>query len=286
MSGGKRKAQKGDARGGRFFLLPHCLLNSQAFRTASPRAIKVLLALCARHDGFNNGVIGLGFRDLAEWMDCQNHTANNQALGELIARGLVEVECEHPRAQRLSTEYRLTFVPTENGPATNDYLNWKRGDAGTVLKRKIGNFRVATTATESPVRVATTATGEETSRCDNRNGVDEKPPFPSSPPVAITATHIGKPYGGLSKSSLKSPSNAGGPISAAPDPDELRRRVQAILDDAERGSQGQLAAMAAIRPAALSKFLSNSGSLNEQARIRLTCALPKVAARNRERVSA
>lgn len=82
------------------------------------------------------------------------------------------------------------------------------------------------------------------------------------------------------------PLNGRGPISAAPDAEDLRRRVLSVLGDAKRGSQGQLAALASIRPAALSKFLHNSGSLNEQARIRLTCALPKIGARNLERVSA
>jgi hypothetical protein len=274
----KRKTQRGDARGGGFLLLPHCLLNSEAFRTASPRALKVLLALCARHDGFNNGRIGMGRRNLAEWTDCQNHGANSEAIGELVARGIVAVECEHPRAQRMSTEYRLTFMPTENCAATNDYLHWKRGDAGTVQKRNFGNFRVAMTATETSVPVAIAATGEETSRCDYRNGLDAKPPFSKPDPVAIVAPHIGKPYEGLSASPLKSPPNTGGPLSAAPDADELRDRVLAALDRAERGSQGQLAALAAIRPAALSKFLHSSGTLNDSSRIRLTMALPKLAA--------
>lgn len=283
MSGGKRRAQKGDARGGRFFLLPHCVLNSEAFRTASPRAIKVLMALCAKHDGFNNGRICLGFRELAQWTECQNHAAHNEALGELVARGLAAVECEHPKAKRLSTEYRLTFLPTEDRAATNEYLTWKRGDAGTKRKRNKGNFVVAVTATGLAETVATTATGEETSRCEDHNGGHVKLPFSSSPPVAITATHIGNHTGGSSGSRSASLPNT---RSIAPDPNDLRQRIQAVLADAERGSQGQLAAMAAIRPAALSKFLSNSGSLSDQARIRLTCALPKVAARNPERATA
>lgn len=281
-SGGKRKAQTADGRGGKFLVLPHCLLNSEAFRTASPRAIKVLLAICARHDGFNNGRICLGFRDLGAWLDCQNHTANNQVLGELVGRGLLAVECEHPRAQRKATEYRLTFMPTDDGSATNDYLHWKPGDAGTVRKRAIGNFGVAIAATRKAVSLAIAATGEETSRCDDRNGVHAKPPFLEGRPVAIAATHIVKPYGGQSRSHSKSPETTGGPLSAAPDPDELRGRVLSVLDDAERGSQGRLAALASVRPAALSKFLNNSGSLNDASRIRLTMALSKVAAHRLE----
>ena len=278
MKLGKCKTERADARGGRFFLLPHCVLNSEAFRTASPRAIKVLLGICARHTGFNNGKIALGFRDLAEWLNCHNHAANSEAIGELVVRGLLAVECEYPRAQRLSTEYRLTFMPTQDGPATNDYLHWKLGDAGTVQKRRVGNFGVAMTATGKTVTVATVATGEETSRCDYHNGVDANPPFLSDPPVAIVATHIVQPSEGLSQSPSESPSYTGGPLSAAPDAEELRARVLSVLNDLPRGSQGLLAALASIRPAALSKFLNNSGSLNDQSRIRLTLALPRMAA--------
>lgn len=277
MKSGKRKTQRGDARGGRFLLLPYCLLRSEAFRMASPRAIKVLLALCAKHDGFNNGRIGMGFRDLAEWIDCQNHTANSDALGELVARGIVAVECQHPKAQRLSTEYRLTFMSTEDEPATNDYLHWKQGDAGTVRKREVGNFRVAIVATETADPAVMAATGEETSRCDSRNRYNAKPPFLSEAPVAMVATHICKPFGALPKSSCQFPQNIGGPLSAAPDPEGLRARVLSTLDTAARGSQGQLAALAKIRPAALSKFLGGTGSLNDASRIRLTLALPKIA---------
>jgi hypothetical protein len=280
VSGGKRKTEKADSRGGAFFLLPHCVLTSEAFRTAEPRAIKVLLALCSKHNGFNNGAIGLGFRELAEIIDSQNHKANSRALCQLIERGLVELARDYPRGQRLAREYRLTFVPTGATPATNDYLHWKQGDAGSRRQPPgRGNIRVAIASTRTAVSVVTVTTGRETSRCDDRNGVNGKPPILGPSSVVKAATHIGKPFEGLSKSASKYPLNNNGPISAAPNADELRRRVISVLDRAGRGSQGHLAALASVRPAALSKFLHNSGSLNEQARIRLTMALPKVAAR-------
>lgn len=274
---GKRKTEKGDARGGMFFLAPQCLLSSEAFRTASPRAIQVLWALCAKHNGFNNGAIALGCRDLAEWLGCQNHAAHQQALCELQERGLIELTRTYPKGQRLANEYRLTFVSVGDTPATNEYLGWKPGDAGTRRTVRGGNFRVEAIATRSAERVAMTATGEEISRCDDRNACHAKPPNSASLPVAITSTHIGKPFEGLDSSANKSPQNTGGP-PVAPDAETLRSRVLAVLDRAERGSQGQLAALAQVRPAALSKFLHNSGTLNDQARIRLTLALPKIAA--------
>jgi hypothetical protein len=277
---GGRKTEKADARGGGFFLLPHCVLGSEAFRTASPRAVKLLIVLCAKHNGFNNGAIGLGFRELAELMDSRNNAANSRALCQLIERGFVALEVDHPRGKRLAREYRLTFVPTADGAATNDYLAWREGDAGTCRKRSQGNFRVEPTETRSAPRVEDTETGEETSRFDNSNGVHAKLPFLGPSRVSVTSTHIGNHLGGSSSSpvqSSKSPCSVNGPLSAAPDPEELRGRVLAVLGETQRGTQGQLAAIAAIRPAALSKYLSGDGSLNDAARIRLTMALPKVA---------
>jgi hypothetical protein len=273
MSSGKRRTERGDARGGGFFLLPHSLLASKAFRTASPRAVKMLLTICGKHNGFNNGAIGLGFREMAELMSSQNHAANSKALCELIERGLLAVERTYPRGQRRANEYRLTFVATGDVTATNDYLTWKVGDAGT---RNKGNFRASKTSTRSVSRVVKTPTGVETSRCENLNASNAKSPILPRPPVAETTTHIVKPFEESSASPRKSPLKMPGHLSAAPDAEGLRARVLSVVEAAGRGSQGQLAAIAAIRPAALSKFLHNAGSLSNSARIRLTMALPKV----------
>lgn len=278
MSGGKRKAERGDGRGGGFLLLPHCLLASEAFRTASPRAIKVLLALCAKHNGFNNGVIGVGFREMATLVASGNNVANSKALCELMERGLVALARAYPKGQRLANEYRITFINCGAEPATNEYLDWRPGDAGTRAKAQKGNFRASVIETRSPSRVSVASTGEETSRFGSLNANNAKLPISVVSPVSVASTHIVQPLGGSSRSAPQSPRNTGGPLSAAPDPEELRTRALAALDAAGRGSQGQLAALASIRPAALSKFLSSCGSLNDQARIRLTLALPKIVA--------
>ena len=222
----------------------------------------------------------MSFRELAELVDSHNHAANSKAICQLMERGLVALARAYPKGQRLANEYRLTFVQTGGAPATNDYLTWKRGDAGTRRKApgQRGNFRASKTSTRTASRVSKTSTGEETSRFESLNGDDAKPPILAEVPVEDTATHIVNHLKGSPQSVCQSPSSTGGQSSAAPDPDDLRRRVTAILDHAARGSQGQLAALAQIRPAALSKFLNREGSLNEGARIRLTLALPKIVA--------
>jgi hypothetical protein len=277
------KSEKPDARGGNFLLLPLCLVASEAFRTASPRAIKALLVIWQHHNGFNNGRIGVGFRELAEGMDSQYHEGNIKAVGELIARGIVALSADRPKAERQAREYRLTFIPTKGAPATHDYLSWTTGDAGTRVKPRIvaGTRKngLADTATETAQSVAITATGLKKSAADTATGKSENngnPPFPDFASAADTATHIVNQSVPLSRSANRLSGNSGGAISAAPDADEVRRRTVGLVKRLGRGTQGKLAKEARLSAASMSRFLNSNSDLDERARIRLTLALPKV----------
>jgi hypothetical protein len=273
------KSEKPDARGGRFLLLPHCLLTSEAYRTASPRCLKALTVLCLRHTGFNNGRIGLSLRDLARGMDSQNHGANARAVGELIARGILAVERVHPRGSRLANEYRLTFIPSRAGPATHDYLAWQSGDSGSRRKpRPPGKKRPVKLATEGRSSVAETATvakfrvvGLTDEEAENGPSL----PIPTLASFAETAAHIIASGARQEKSDRQLRKIPGGAPSAAPEAEELRERVQATLSELGRGWQGRLAERAAVPAGTLSRFL-RGGPMNHQARIRLSCAIPRI----------
>ena len=131
------RSEKPDGRGGRYRMLPDCLLKSEAYRTTSFREKAALMVLMLRHTGFNNGSIALSADDLAYGLDCQNHAANRSAVAGLISRGIVEMMRDYPRGSRLAREYRLTFVPTQRAPATHEYLAWQTGDAGTRRKNAL-----------------------------------------------------------------------------------------------------------------------------------------------------
>ena len=283
MKRAQRKAEKPDARGGTYLLLPHCLLTSAAFRTASPRAVKVLLAICLKHNGFNNGRIAMSARDLAVAVDCQNHAANGEALAECILRGFLALESDFPKGKRLAREYRITFVPTERASATHDYLSWEVGDAGTRAKVSPprGNKRVVATATVEPVSVVATATVAKqtvvaTSTAETLNG--ENPPILESASVVATATHIVSQSRPSSAIQSKFRPDSGGPLSSAPEAEELRARTKALLSNVGRGWQNKLAAQADIPAGTLSKFLNRGAPLDDRARIRLTCAMPRTEA--------
>ncbi|HEX8443037.1 MAG TPA: hypothetical protein VF631_05255 [Allosphingosinicella sp.] len=286
------KPQKADARGGTYFLLPSCLLKSEAWRTASNRAVKALFVVAGRHTGFNNGKIAVPATALAEGMDCQNHHANSAALAELCARGILEQTSKHARGVRLAREFRLTFIPTETAATTHDYLGWRVGDAGTRGKKRVAttaietSVSVATTAIEAKLSIATTATDEK------RN--DAKQPVLVGSTVATTAMHIGNHLRDARSDRSGSGKNASGHfaksgevISAAPDPDELRERTLALIGKLGRGTQGRLARQSGIPGGTLSRFIHRDGPLSESARIKLTCAFPRteVAALRNERIA-
>src|SRR5688572_10341686 len=95
-------SQSHDGKGGRFVLIPHAVLESPAYRMASLRAKVVLLMLCKRFNGFNNGKIVLSLREITHELGNQNFNAASAALGELVAHGLIELASEYSRGSRLA----------------------------------------------------------------------------------------------------------------------------------------------------------------------------------------
>lgn len=305
----KARSEKADVRGGMYFRLPHCLMDHPAFRTASFRAQTALGVLGRRHNGFNNGRITMSSQELAIGLNCQNHRANSAAMRELMTRGLVELMKDHPRGSRLAREYRLTFVSTMRAgqiqPATNEYLQWREGDAGTVQKRKRPKSRVVMTTKEKGLSSVVIA--EDAKQTDPifspANGSAEREPFVSvEPSIAVITTHIGN-HVGTATADL---ADAGGPdrpkrseptrplgiaedawrlagIRAAENPaapaiEEVRSRTVRFLDGAPRGTQTQLSRETGIPGGTLSLFINHEGPLSPRHRIDLACALARLGA--------
>lgn len=288
MSKPKRASEVPDRRSGGYFLFPWAVMESEAWRAASPLAVKILFALCRRHNGHNNGRITLSQREASAITGCQNFHAIGRAFGELDGLGLAVVAVDHPKRQRLAREYRLTFVPCGSTPATNEYLSWQPGDAGTRKKR------VAPTAAETSLSAEATAArpklSAEATAADGLKSANFSKVSAEDGSTHII-NHPGSPAGPV-KDRVK---NAGGPrkasdsvASAAPSPTELRARAAAHIERFGRGSQSRLAEQSKIPPGTFSRFIHHDGPLNEQARIRLACAFPKTEAAERitERISA
>jgi len=106
------------------------MLDRPAFRALSGNEVKLLLLLCMKHYGLNNGEIACGVREAAEFVGCTPNTAGKCFQG-LQARGFIEATRKGAFSvkDRKATLWRLTFYPSPGGrPATREYARWKAGD--------------------------------------------------------------------------------------------------------------------------------------------------------------
>ena len=90
VSGKRPKAGKNDRQGvkGRFVLLPHAVLDSLAYRTLMPRAVKLLIDIAYQYNGHNNGDLtaAWGFMRNRGW---SSRDTLARAISDLIGAGLV-----------------------------------------------------------------------------------------------------------------------------------------------------------------------------------------------------
>ena len=111
----------------RFVGIEYIILNSPAFGELSGEAIKLLLYVCARHDGENNGTISFSVREAAAKLKCTPNTAGNR-FRELIECGFLVPVTKGAFSVKLkaATTWRITFYPSPGGkPATRDYARWQ-----------------------------------------------------------------------------------------------------------------------------------------------------------------
>jgi hypothetical protein len=131
-------------RGGgrRFIQLYHNVKNSQAYHDLSVYGRCALIELLSRHTGINNGMIGLGVRELSNAIKCSHGTAI-KAFRELDDAGLARPVKPGAWRGKKASEWRLTFYRCE---ATGELpiLNWEprsevtsESAKGHVGKRKI-----------------------------------------------------------------------------------------------------------------------------------------------------
>ena len=104
MSVVKKRQFKGGGR--RFIQLYHNVKRSRAYHDLSAYARCALFELLERYTGINNGMIGLGCRELAEELNCSRDTAARE-----LWRG------------KKATEWRLTFFRCDK-TGELPILNW------------------------------------------------------------------------------------------------------------------------------------------------------------------
>lgn len=138
--GRKKKFQadhRADTRGEGLIGLPKCVHKSAAYRSLDLYARAVLMEVLGRFSGYNNGEIGVSYREVGDALGNQNYSRIAKAFADLMDRGLIDIAVESLWKERHSRQYRLTFItslkPPHTRPATNDYRHWKpKNDADHV----------------------------------------------------------------------------------------------------------------------------------------------------------
>ncbi len=258
MAGGPQKTD----HGGNFIVLPRKLLASPAWRSLSMHARATYLVFCERHNGFNNGEIALGVREVSAALGNQNHRATSRSICELIERGFLVCTSDADHHQAKTRTYRITAIQTGNGKkegskATNDYLEWR---PGPLQKRKFGGAR---TATQRPVSVTETATERKFPVAVPATTMTEICGFEADACVAVPATLIGNQSVDHSRSSgsleiiapvASRPAGVGPAQSSLPALDELREWTRAVIAKLGYGGAKKLAAAAKVPEPVLSRF--------------------------------
>lgn len=125
----RRRGRKVDPKTGRstgeetHFRLHRSFGQSDVIRRLSGPELKIWIELHTRHNGFNNGRIGLSYGEAARQLEMSKTTAS-RAFEGLQQKGLVKLRRPGERLGRLSAEWTLTDQPMDGHPPTRDYKDW------------------------------------------------------------------------------------------------------------------------------------------------------------------
>ena len=123
MAGRMGSAGRKKRGGRRYIQLFHNVKRSRAYHSLSVYARAALFEILERYTGVNNGMIGLGCRELAEALNCSRDRAW-KALIELDDSGLVRPLTGGVWRGKKATEWRLTFKRCDK-TGEPPILNWE-----------------------------------------------------------------------------------------------------------------------------------------------------------------
>lgn len=101
-----------------YIKISHALLSHHNFRMLNGTSVKVLLEICLRHNGFNNGKIAVSASELMRLLSIGKETAL-RSLRELELLGFIRKTAAGYFTNRKASEYEVTFFPDVNGRTTN-----------------------------------------------------------------------------------------------------------------------------------------------------------------------
>lgn len=103
-----------------FLILPHKIITSPQFRSLNGSDIKILMELCSRHYGTNNGRIAAGYEDLRKKLMMSKSTVQ-RSLQNLQDTGFIILRKKGKFMGRIASEWEITFLKCDGLPPSNKW---------------------------------------------------------------------------------------------------------------------------------------------------------------------
>lgn len=165
----RRRFAKNQRDGGQFVALPHVVLDSRAYISASTAAKTLLVDMARQFNGRNNGDLSCAWK-LMEPLNWRSEATLNRAKKELIERGLISETRKGARPNKASL-YGLTWLACDlcGGKLDIDHRQFPRGLYAKYVdsaEQSISKSRrinaVATTKLVAAARLVATKSGVRT----------------------------------------------------------------------------------------------------------------------------
>lgn len=111
-----------------YMALPYGMVTSEAWRSLSGTALKVLIELYSRFNGRNNGTLCLSYADAAKRLSIGQATIR-RAFDELQAKGFIRLVKRGHWYGRKASEWAITNKGFQGFPPTNDWTHWRAANS-------------------------------------------------------------------------------------------------------------------------------------------------------------
>lgn len=98
----KQIKQKRDGANGAVLVMPHVVLNSEAYKTLSSNAIRLLIDIAQQYNTYNNGSLLASFRYMSEERGWKSADMLSKAKAELLERELLIQTVQGQRPNKAS----------------------------------------------------------------------------------------------------------------------------------------------------------------------------------------
>lgn len=139
-------------------MIEHYALESPAWEATTPNERALFIEVLQRHNGHNNGSIGLGVREAGKALGIKPHTAGI-AFDGLVALGFLRVAraSAFSLKTREAREWIITMLPVGAELPTKEFMRWQ-GTRESRTQCRLGIQTVSPNGTVTPSTVSPNGT--------------------------------------------------------------------------------------------------------------------------------